>query len=86
MDKTMFTGDEQGNEFKQSENKVEKKFSAPRPPSGVQVMHNKNWTKEFQVGRKWFRFEPYEVKTMTTDEINHPDFQAQKQYFSVKES
>jgi hypothetical protein len=92
MENQTYTGDLQNTEFKQSENKIEKKNDVNKKSPEIKitnvfkVMHNKNCTKEFQIGRKWFRFDPYEVKDMTDEEINHPDFKSQKNYFSIKES
>jgi hypothetical protein len=50
------------------------------------VMLNKNFTKEFKIGRRWLRFEPYGRETLTQSEINHPDFKQQEEYFSIKEN
>lgn len=70
-----YTGELKVNSFKQSEKK-EKKYL---------IMLNRNFTKEFNIGRTWYRFEPYQTLEVNQSVIEHPDFIQQKEYFSIKE-
>ncbi len=46
---------------------------------------NKNFPKEFTVGRMNLKFNPGEIIELSADIINHPDFQQQAGYFSIRE-
>ena len=48
------------------------------------VTFNQNRSFELFIGRKTFCFMPYSAVTLTAEEISHPDFIQQAQYFSVK--
>ena len=68
------------------EEKVDKyQASSDKKAKSFLVMNNKNYVKEFPVGRMNLRFDPFAVMELSEDVINHPDFQQQLSYFSIKE-
>lgn len=46
---------------------------------------NRNFPKEFTVGRMNLKFNPGEIIELSADIINHPDFRQQINYFTIKE-
>lgn len=71
---------------------MDKKFESKSMIKTFMLSNRMNATRELYVGRRFFRFAPYENKTCDEagreiDEgiINHPDFIQQQEYFSYKE-
>jgi len=58
----------------------------PKQSKGkVQIMFNQNRTFELYVGREYLVFAPFGMHEVSEEFIQHPDFQQQSKYFSIRQ-